>query len=362
MDPFRTVGVEEEFLLVRSGSARLAAVGNEVVSLAEAGSDGQFNHELKQEQAELGTAPHRALADLEDDLRTRRAELGAAAHRVGVRLIASATSPLDEHVSTTADRRYERMTRVFGQVARAQLTCGMHIHVALESREEGVQVLDRIRGWLPVLAALSSNSPFVAGRDTDYASFRTVLWGQWPSSGVVDPFGSLEEYDRAREALIATGAALDDGMIYYDARLSAKYPTLEIRVCDVCADVADAPALAGLARALVTTAARSAAAGVAPASIRSELLRAARWRAARWGVEGELVDAHVGERVPAWDLVDRMLETTEQALSDAGDEVRVREQLHRVRGRGTGARLQRTAYDEGGISGVVDALAEQTLA
>ena len=358
----RSVGVEEEFLLVRSSSPRLAAVGDQVVDLAGEGSQGQFEPELKREQAELGTAPHRDLADLHAELWQRRAELGEAARRVGVRLLATATSPLDERVSTTADRRYERMTEVFGRVARVQLTCGMHVHVAIESREEGVAVLDRIRGWLPVLAALSSNSPFLAGQDTDYASYRTVLWGHWPTAGVTDPFGTVEQYDRAREALLASGAALDDGMIYFDARLSARYPTLEIRVCDVCADVADAPVLAALARALVSTAASQAVAGAEPPGIRTELLRAMRWRAARWGVDGELADPRSGAPVPAWQLVDELVEELGPALSDAGDERLVRAGLERLRERGTGAALQRAAYDDGGIAGVVDSLAERTLA
>lgn len=358
----RTVGVEEEFLLVRSSSALLASAGDEVVELAEAGSDGQFEHELKQQQAELGTAPHRDLDDLEADLRQRRSELGEAARRLDVRLLASATSPLDERVSTTADRRYQRMTEVFGRIARVQLTCGMHVHVAIDSREEGVAALDRMRGWLPVLAALSSNSPFLAGQDTDYASYRTVLWGHWPSAGAADPFETVAEYDRAREALVATGAALDDGMIYFDARLSARYPTLEVRVCDVCADVADAPVLAALARGLVSTTAQQARQGEPHPRIRSELLRAATWRAARWGVEGRLVDPRSGDLVPAWDLVDQLVEMLGDALSDAGDEQRVRDGLRRIRARGTGARLQREAYDDAGIAGVVDALAKRTLA
>jgi carboxylate-amine ligase len=354
----RTVGVEEEFLLVQSSSPFLAPAGDEVVARAEAGSAGQFEHELKREQAELGTAPHRHLVDLDRDLRARRAELAAAARERGVRLLASATSPLDEQVSTTADARYQRMTEMFGRLARMQLTCGMHVHVAIESPAEGVRVLDRIRGWLPVLTALSANSPYLAGQDTDYASYRTVLWGQWPTAGVADPFGTVEGYRTAREALIATGAALDDGMIYFDARLSANYPTVEIRVCDVCADVGDASVIAALARALVATAADDDA---PPPQVRGELLRAATWRAARWGVEERLVDAYGARLVPAWELVEALVDDVGEALGEAGDDRVVAEGLARIRSRGTGARRQREAHAAGGIAGLVDALAELTV-
>ena len=110
-------------------------------------------------------------------------------------------------------------------MARQQLSCGMHVHVGLESRAEGVAVLDRIRPWLSVLMALSANSPFAHGVDTGYASYRTVLWGQWPTATVTEAFGDEAGYDRVIAELIASEAALDDGMIYFEARLSASYPT-----------------------------------------------------------------------------------------------------------------------------------------
>ena len=163
----RTVGVEEESLLARASSPGLVAAGDAVVAAAEIGSDGQFEHEFKREQAELGTAPQQSMADLAEDLVRRRAELANAAHRQGTRLLASATSPLDEHATSTAGDRYARMTSLFGRVARMQLTCGMHIHVAVDSPTEGAAVLDRMRGWLAVLLALSANSPFLGGRTPD---------------------------------------------------------------------------------------------------------------------------------------------------------------------------------------------------
>lgn len=356
----RTVGVEEEFLLVQSGSPYLAAAGDEVVAQAETKTEGRFDQEFKQQQAELGSAPHHDIDSLLADLRDRRTELATAAGDRGVRLLASATSPLDRQVTTTTNERYELLGEMFGLVAQVQLACGMHVHVSVESPEEGVQVLDRIRGWLPVLVALSANSPYFGGEDTGYASYRTLLWGQWPTAGIPDLFGSLEGYERAREALIASGATLDEGSICFDARLSARYPTVEIRVCDVCADVRDAATIAALARALVTTAAEEAAHGVPAPEIRSELLRAASWRAARWGTEERLVDTGSGHQVPAWDLVEQFVDHVGPALKSAGDDELVREGLAHLRERGTGARLQREAYAAGGIDAVVQALVERT--
>jgi carboxylate-amine ligase len=218
----RTVGVEEEFLLVRRASASLAPLGDEAVAVAGRDSEGQYEHELKREQVELGTQPHESLTELADDLRSLRTGLAQGAERHGARLAALATSPLDQVATSTADPRYERMTELFGLVGRQQLTCGMHVHVAVDSPDEGVRVLDALRPWLPLLRALSANSPYFSGQDTGYASYRTILWGSWPSAGAGEPFGDLAGYETTRTALIESGAALDDGMIYFDARLSAR--------------------------------------------------------------------------------------------------------------------------------------------
>lgn len=359
----RTVGVEEEFLLVGAGSSSLAAAGEEVVAAAEASSDGQFEHELKRAQAELGTRPTGSIAELSGELRQRRAELAAAASSQGTRLLACATSPLDQQVRTTPARRYQQMTEMFGRVAQMQVSSGMHVHVAIESPAEGVAVLDRIRPWLAVLIALSANSPFLAGQDTGYASYRTMLWGQWPTAGVTDSFGDIEGYQQALAALISSGAALDEGMIYFDARLSARYPTIEVRVADVCADVGDAVTIAAIVRALVSTAAGWARDGVAPVAVRSELLRAASWRAARFGTEEDLVEVSSAQTVAAWDLIDRLVDAIHPALQDTGDSDRVYRGLNDIRRRGTGARLQREAYAAtGSIDGIIDAIAARTTA
>ena len=356
----RTVGVEEEFLLVRATSAHLVPGGDEAVAAID--SDGQFEHELKREQVELGTRPHESLADLGVELRQRRLELAEGATRLGARLAALATSPLDELSLTTPDERYERMVALFGRVGRRQLTCGMHVHVAVTSPDEGVGVLDRLRPWLAVLTALSASSPFLGGEDTGYASFRSVLWGQWPTAGVSELFGDVAGYEAVRRDVMSSGAAIDDGMIYFDARLSARYPTVELRVADVCPYANDAVAIAALARALVSTAAREWADGVPPVAARTELLRAASWRAGRFGVDGDLVDVATARAVPAWQLVEVMVAWVADALAETGDTELVTAGLAAIRDRGTGASLQRQALaGRGRWDDVVTAVVAATL-
>ena len=362
----RTVGVEEEFLLARAGTDELMAAGEVVVELAGRRADrsdkdvagAAFEHEFKREQAELGTPPCHTLEELGAELRGRRRLLAGAARDRGARLLVTGTSPVPGRATPTDDQRYDRMNAAFAVVARQQLSCGMHVHVAVDSRAEGVAVLDRIRPWLSVLIALSANSPFSAGHDTGYASYRTVLWGQWPTAGVTEAFGDEAGYDRVCAALIASGAALDDGMIYFEARLSASYPTVEIRVADVCRDVDDAVTVAGVARGLVEAGVRRAAAGEPTAPVRTELLRAASWAASRHGLARELVDPLTGERVPAWTRVGDLLDWIGDAVA-AQDRSRLETGLDRIRRIGTGADRQRAAYGSAGrIEDVLAAVTE----
>jgi carboxylate-amine ligase len=337
----RTVGVEEELLLLDGSGTALAAEGAELADRLGERSTGQFDHELQRQMVELASRPHTALIDLEQELGARRRELAAAAGRAGRRIAAVGTSPVDDQVLLTSDPRYAEMSRRYGLLARDVLTCGMHVHVGIGSDEEGVAVADRLRPWLNVLIALSANSPFAGGSDTAYASYRTVLWGRWPTASPTEAFGDLAGYRRTRAALLASGAAMDDGMLYFEARLSARYPTLELRAADVCLRVEDAVTLAGVARAMVVTAAEDHDQRRPLPAVRAELSQAARWRAAREGLDGFLVDPVSGEPVPAADRVGQLLDWVGPALASSGDAERVTSGVATILGRGNGARQQR---------------------
>ncbi len=350
----RTVGVEEEFLLFDAEQPRLLDIGARVVDAADRADDeAQFEKELKKAQVEHASSPATSLDELARELARQRAALVESATRRRARLVASGTCPVDDDSATTDDERYQQMERRFAAVLRSELTCAMHMHVAVDSDQQAVAVLDRIAPWLPVLAALSANSPFHRGMDTGYASYRRVLWDQWPTAGAIGSLADAAAYHRLVDTLVATGAARDRAMIYFDARLSDDYPTLEIRVCDVCIDVDDAVTIAGLARAMVETATRA----TDNLEVRPELLRAASWRAARFGMSGELVDltdeGGAARLRPAWDLVDALVEQVGPALDDAGDAARVAHGLSTLKERGTGADRQRSAATDGGLSAAV---------
>ncbi len=368
----RTFGVEEELLLVRPDDGRPTPVAVQVVLAAQAALvDGtssfgvrSVGHEFKQEQVEIGSEPCLRPAELAAQLRMLRAAAASAAGESQAQIVAIATSPLETGSTPTEDERYARMADRFGLVARQQLTGGQHVHVSIQSRAEGVAVLDRIGPWLPIVLALSTNSPLWQGHDTDYSSFRTIMWGLWPTSGPTGLFHDEAGYDAAIADLIATGAAMDDGMIYFDARMSARYPTVEIRVADVCTDVDDAVLLAAVCRALVDTAATQWRAGLPAPGVLPQLQRAAVWRASRFGLTGELVNPLRPAAIPAAEAVAEFLEVISPALESNGDAALVADGVHRVLSSGTGAERQRAVHrDTGGdLAAVVADAARRTLA
>jgi carboxylate-amine ligase len=357
--PRRTVGVEEELLLFTAHGSRLSLSGQELSDPEDAGSDGgrddpgpSVEHEFKRQQVETISSPLADLADLAEELLRSRRDVADRGVAHGAVPAALATDPAPAEPVTTDHPRYQRMVQEFGAIARRQLTCGMHVHVAVHDRDEGVAVLDRIRAWLPVLLALSANSPFHQGHDTGYASYRTVRQQMWPTAGPTDLFGSLPAYDAEVAELVASGAALDEGMIYFDARLSASYPTVEIRVMDVTPTSATAVALAGLCRAMVDTAVAEWQAGIAPLDVRRAAVRAATWRAARWGLAEQLVRPGPVELAPAGEVVAQLLDWVRPALRANGDVELVEDAVGSLLGAGpdpgNGADRQRRAFQRRG--------------
>jgi carboxylate-amine ligase len=265
----------------------------------------------------------------------------------------------------TPKPRYRRIGQEFGAITAEAFVCGMHVHVAVDDDEEAVAVIDRAQPWLPVLLALSANSPFWAGNDTRYASWRSQVWARWPTGGAHESFGSVDEYRRIAATLEDWGAALDEGMLYYDVRMARDWPTVEVRVADVCTDVDDAVLVSALARALVSTVAAEHRDGTAPPEgpWRADLLRAAHWRAARDGATGALVDPTSLRTAAAPHVADALVRRVLPALEETGDRDVVEDLLPRLLADGGGAgRQRRQAALDDRLEGVVADLARRTHA
>ena len=257
----------------------------------------------------------------------------------------------------TPKSRYRRIQTEYGEMARQSLVAAMHVHVDVDDDEEAVRVVDGIRPWLPLLLALSANSPYWQGRDTGHASWRSQLWSRWPTAASAQPFGDAATYRAVSERMIAWGGGLDPGMLYFDVRLAERYPTVEIRVADVCTEVEDAVLVALLTRALVTT----VAAGPAPPTWRTDLLRVATWRAARHGLSRDLVHPLEATLAPPRAVFDSAVEHVRPALEEADDLDLVCDAFERLVARGNGATRQRRVHEStGDLLSVVDDLARRT--
>ncbi|MFI9387705.1 glutamate--cysteine ligase [Kutzneria sp. NPDC052558] len=349
--PGVTLGVEEEFLLV-DGDGRLAAAGPEISEQVDA-ADGQIEHELRRCQVESATGVCATADEVVTGLGTLRDRLAAEAAGQGLRLLASGTAPMadDRPARFTPDVRYHRMAREFGGIAQASLTCACHVHVSIPDAATGVRMSNQIRPWLPVLLALTANSPFHNGDDTAYASWRHLLWTRWPSAGAPPHFDSVDAYESSVDGLIDAGAALDRGMVYWDIRLSAHQPTVEVRVADVLPTPTEAALLAVLVRALAT----QVFDGEGPvARPEPEVLRAWLWRSARDGLTGRCVHPRTGDLAPAWQVVNDLVAGLGPWLRANGDDEFAEQALAGVRADGNGAQRQRAANERAGL---LDALA-----
>jgi carboxylate-amine ligase len=359
MNP-RSVGVEEELLLVEPRTGQPQAVAGTVLQAARQAAESaadpdqagdntaKLELELQQQQLETNSQPCHSLSDLHRELRRCRAFAAATAGRAGTQVVALGTSPVAVEPQVVDDSRYRRMSEAFGLTAHEQLTCGCHVHVEISSAEEGVAVLDRIGPRLATLLALSANSPFWQGLDSAYASYRYQAWGRWPCSGPTEPFGTVQRYRETLRQMVRTRTLLDTGMVYFNARLSERYPTIEIRIADVCLRTDDAVLVAALARALVETEARAARSGHPTPPARTELLRLAAWRASRSGLDDVLLHPVTGLPEPAADVAHALADHCRDALVDAGDADTVTELLAALLARGNGAAFQRAAYRRSG--------------
>ena len=314
---------------------------------AAAGRDVDLQLELTSCQVETATGVIADRADLFAELTRLRSVVAKAAKESGATLLAVALPPtIPQEFPITDKPRYQQIANRFGMIAHEQGISGCHVHVEVPDRDTAVAVCTRLRPWLPMLLALSANSAIYRNTDTGYSSWRSILWARWPSAGPPPELQSAAEYDETVAAMEDTGAMLDDGMVYWDARPSAKSPTVEVRVADVPATVAETVLLATVTRALVMAVLGEIRCGIPETLIADPVLRASYWLAARDGMSG----ARLGE----------LLTKVTPELHEIGEYNYVTAELDRITGRGNGATRQRRAWQRRGD--VTDVLAEAARA
>lgn len=363
MEPM-TVGVEEEFLVVDRATKALVPRAHELLPRAKDALGDEVSPELNLCQIEVDTPVCRTLDDVRNHLRRLRRELTDAGDALGIAVAGTATHPFSSWRSQRIDPRndrYSRLDEAYQLIAREQVICGCHIHVGIDDPDLVIRTMNRLAPWLPVLLAMSANSPYWQSVDTGYGSYRLEVWQRWPTSGVPPVLEDRAAYDELVADLEQIDAIEDETFLYWFARPSARYPTLEVRVCDTCMSVDDAVAIAALARALVWSCAREASDTDELGSTQREVVEVATWQAARYGLDEMLASPTTGSPRPACDVVDELLSFTREGLEAHGDRDEVEELVGQLLGRGNGAARQRAAYERRERwDDVVDELLTQT--
>ncbi|WP_241779783.1 carboxylate-amine ligase [Streptomyces natalensis] len=357
-----TMGVEEEYFLIDPASRTVVPAGSLVLRRAADILCDRVSGELTEYQFEAKTPPCTGLDALRAQLAGIRTAVVAAAAAEGLGVAASGTPVLAAHgpAPIRDDPAYRPGLDAYRALNDTYALCALHTHVQVPDLDHAVLVCNHLRPWLPLLVALSANSPFWEGRDTGYASWRTVAGGQWPVAGPPPYFTSADHYKQLCATLTETGAAVGDHTLLWDVRPSAHLPTVEIRVMDVPTRLEETAALAALVRALVARALERVTGGDPGPQVCPALLRAAYWRSARDGCSGDALDLRSGALVPVSRLVRDLVDHARPALDEYGELAPVTAVLGELTGRG-GAERQRAAFARRSRpADVVDELIRQT--
>jgi len=372
-EPTFTVGIEEEYLLVDKESRDLVKEAPaEMMSACEAELKDQVSPEFLQCQIEVGTRVCTTIQDARSDLAHLRHCIAEVTGRYGLAPIAASTHPFAEWEGQhhTDKERYNVLAKDLQGVVRRLMICGMHVHIGIEDEDLRIDLFNQLPYFIPHLLALSTSSPFWKSINTGLNSYRLSVFDALPRTGMPQQFSSYGEYERTVEVLVKAGLIEDASKIWWDLRPSTKFPTLEVRICDVCTYLDDAIAIAAFFRCLARMLYRLRRDNQRWRSYNAFLLTENRWRAQRYGVAEGLVDFGRSEVVPYKDLLEEMIALVEPDALHFGclnEIVHARDILQR----GTSADRQIARFeaarkdgnnDREALEGVVDGLIEETLA
>ena len=352
-EPRLTVGIEEEYILVERGSRDLATEPSEDM-LAECATllEGRATPEFLRAQIEVGTHPSATVREARADLAHLRSTVAAVSGRHGLAPIAASTHPFArwQEQQFVENERYRVLARDMQAVARRLLICGMHIHVGVVDDDLRIDLMNQMGYFLPHLLTLTTSSPFWGGEDTGLMSYRLTVFDALPRTGLPDHYESFGEYQRMVSQLVNGGLMEDATKLWWDLRPSAKFPTLEIRIADVCTRLDDAASVAALTQCIVSMLYRLRRDNQRWRIYPRILVHENRWRAQRYGVEGELVDFGKSTLVPFADLLEELIDMVRED-AERLDCVAEVERARDIVARGTSADRQRRAFEHARAGG-----------
>ncbi len=346
--PSFTIGIEEEYLIVDRESRDLVADPDPAFFEACTSDLGErVSAEFLRCQIEVGTRVHATVPEAVAELRELRRRVARQAEQFGYAVIAASTHPFAKwrRQHHTARDRYEGLRNDIGQPARRLLICGMHIHICIEDDDLRIDLMNQVAYFLPHLLAMSCSSPFWEGEDTGLSSYRLSVFDAMPRTGVPDQLSSFSEYRRLIDHLVGAGCIEDGTKIWWDVRPSARFPTLEQRITDVCPLLDDVAAIAATYQSVLHYLWMLRQKNQRWRIYPSTLVRENRWRAQRYGVEGKLIDHGSQKAAEVGDLVDELVLMMEESAAELGCSAEL-EGIRRIARDGTSARRQRRAHRE----------------
>lgn len=371
-EPDYSVGIEEEYYLVDLESRNLIeTVPNGVWPKLEKALGDHVTREFLQCQVEIGTPVCKTISQAREELGHFRSTVSEIVNEFDLGLIASSTHPFalsGEQQLTDKDRYYD-LAKDLQQVVRRLLISGMHIHVGLPDDDLRVDLMSQAAYILPHLLALSTSSPFWRGQDTGLKSYRICVWNEMPRTGLPTYFDTYTEYKRHVEVLVSAGIIQDSSKIWWDIRPSHKFPTLEIRIADICTDVDDGVCIAAIYTCWLRMLYRLRRSNQRWRTYANFLIEENRWRAHRYGIDAGLIDFGVGKIVSYKSLLDEMMEIISED-AQALDCVKEVNHAYTILERGTSAHNQLNIYNQSiengkpkddALNDVVDGLIAKTI-
>ena len=370
--PF-TLGVEEEYLIVDKDTRKLIVdPPEELMHEAEEKLGSQVTSELLRSQMEIGTRVCNSVQEAEEELKRLRSAVVEVTGKYNLAPIAASTHPFSHwrDQKQTEKDRYDALTLEMQGAARRLVICGMHVHVGIDDNELRIDLMNQMSYFLPHLLALSCSSPFWEGNDTGLKSYRLTVFDALPRTGLPERFASWAEYERHVRIMEEAGLIEDSTRIWWDLRPSARFPTLETRVMDVCTKLADAVCLTALRACIMRMLFRLRCQNQRWRVYTPMLIQENRWRAMRYSFDEGLIDLALGRVVPFEELLDEILSLVAEDAEalDCVDEVG---NARHILTRGTSAHRQLKAYEiaeasgasnEEALAAVVDQLIHDTAA
>lgn len=357
-----TLGIEEEFQIVDPETRELRSHIQQILDDGKMTLREHVKPEMHQSVVELGTEICGDVTAAREQVVQLRTELATLAARRGLKIASAGTHPFSHWRDQliTAHERYATLVKDMQQIARANLIFGLHVHVGIPDRQEGIDLMNQARYFLPHLYALSVNSPFWLGENTGLKAYRQMIFERFPRTGIPDAFESLSEYDDYLQLLVATGCIDNGKKIWWDIRLHPFCDTIEFRICDAQTRVDDTVALAAMMQAIVFKLQKLLRQNTTFRMYRRRLLDENRWRASRYGIDGSLIDFGRKCEVETRSLIHEILEFIGPEAVELGS-VHELSHIERILEEGTGADRQLAVWEgTKDLKAVVDHIVSET--